>query len=204
MDSILTWLLEFTHFEGEPNLWNILNSQAFLNLVVAPIGFLFYQAFMSKSNEVDDLKGALKAVDEAQQQLDQSFSEGGSVSAGKNADLSDYEADHSIDEPLSPDDYREKGLELADKMKAFIEEKMKKDPDGRHRRTYRSISGHLPVARAAALQYRDQISEKQEHAIATFFSIWNGYSKGRGANRKVPYNILSLMEKQWQIAQSSD
>ena len=204
MDSFLTWWHEFTDFEGELNLWDILNSQAFLNLVVAPIGFLFYRAFMRKSNEVDDLKGALQAVDEAQQQLDQSYSDEEPELEHSSAVFSEIETNQAMADARPSEDYRERGLELAEKMKAFIEDKMKNDPDGRHRRTYRSISGHLPVARAAALEHREQISDTQEQAIATFFSVWNGYSKGRGANRLVPLNIVTIMEKQWQIAQTSD
>lgn len=204
MDSFLTWWQEFTDFEGELNLWAILNSQAFLNLVVAPVGFLFYRAFMRKSNEVDDLKGALKAVDEAQQQLEQSFSDEEPELGRSGTESSEVETPQAMTDVRPSKDYRERGLELAEKMKAFIEEKMKNDPDGRHRRTYRSISGHLPVARAAALEHREQISDKQERAIATFFSVWNGYSKGRGANLLVPLNIITIMEKQWQNAQNPE
>lgn len=86
-------------------------------------------------------------------------------------------------------DYRDEAAELVQKARDYLKHRADKDQDQRHQRTYQRISGHRPSVRAAALAERGQITDEQMQAAIEIFQVWNGYGRGRVADRPVPLSV---------------
>lgn len=92
-------------------------------------------------------------------------------------------------------DQRDVAREKVKLLKTQIDQRIQADPDGRHHRVYGSLSRHDYIVRAEALFDRDQIDEAQMERIASALSAWNQYAVGRASKKKVPRDVVLLIEE---------
>lgn len=171
------------------SFWTILNSPILVAMIAAVIGWQLNRRINSAQEH------AQAAQEEAT--IAMKVAESHDESLELELDDAEHAVDMAADAGGQAEDYRDALRELANKAKAFIEQKIQSDPDKRHQRTYARFSGHHPISRAIALRERDQISADEEHALITILRTWNRYNKGRAANRAVPKAVYELMQTNW-------
>ena len=168
------WLLEFFSIPENANFWSILNSPILVGLIAAVIGL---QINRRVANVESDATTAIRVSENNLEEME----------AGE-----EFEEDSPTE--VGAQDFRNEARALADRAKAFIDNKIIQDTDRRHQRTYRKINGHHPIGRAIALNERDKISDAEQNALIAFFKHWNRYSKGRGANRIVTEEVFETLK----------
>jgi hypothetical protein len=204
----------FFQVPSDASFWSLMNSPILVALVAATIGWRLNRNVSQTKKELNE------RVDEAKKELNERVGEAESEvttairSMEVNQDANDADQEEFVEEPLAPqvnvddgfdapegvvqaEDYRVQARAIADEAKGFIEQKIERDTDQRHQRTYAKFSGHHPLSRVVALAERKQISRDEEHALVSLLQAWKRYASGKGAKNRVPKGIYELMLRQW-------
>ncbi|MET0183409.1 MAG: hypothetical protein ABW199_11035, partial [Caulobacterales bacterium] len=79
------------------------------------------------------------------------------------------------------------------KLKDFIDQKMKNAPDGRRRRKYRNFSKYNYLAIIPIMAEDKVLNEKESDLLTKAFAAWQRYRTGRV--RPVPDDVLKLVQE---------
>ena len=190
-ENFLDWGKSFIRIDEGIRLWDILNSEAILLLILLPMG-------RWANSQYQELKADTSAAEADAAFLQKLIEE-------RNAD--EEEPDDIVVEDdqtlVGVRDYRAEARQIAENAKTFINKKIKDDPDNRHQRTYGRISGFYPKDRATALLERDQIDSTQEEALVELFDAWRRYEKGHGANYPVSLDVYEKMSEAWKRVEAA-
>lgn len=175
----------FFAWPDDASVWNVLNSPILVTFLAALIGWQLNRRVT---------KAEAKAQDAAEKAED---------ATDLVALKEDVEADDAAERDDDPDeaptmsgveDFREEASTVYEHADDFIKQQMDK-ADGRHRRTYRNISGASLPIKAAAMYQRKGLSQAQYEGAVELAHEWNQYRRGKAARKIVPKSTLDKMRR---------
>lgn len=163
---------KFFQIPDDVTIWRILDSQFLASLLAAGFGLLLLRYEWKLRDAQEEARAAEEAL-RTREEVDRKEIEQEDVAIAAEPVVDTRPAN------------RQEAKKLIDSAKKYLEDTGDADLDGRHRRTYRKISGHYPEDLALALRDRRQISDTQFDAAFSLFTKSNKFFRGRAARRTI-------------------
>lgn len=177
--------MDWSKFFAVPNevtIWGVLNSQFLTTLLAAGFGILLlrYETKLRKAQE-----RTIAAED--------------ALSTRNEAERKEAAAEEKIEAVIAladgGADRRGEAKSLIENAKSYLAKRLEADTDGRHQRTYQTISGHHPADLALALRDRGMIDDDQfEHGFQ-LFSVWKRFERGKAASKPISQKVFDEMKR---------